>query len=145
MDLKTALTTGLLIILVSMVLSAGCLTGSSPESREPPVVQPEYFNLVNPSVSNAVSIEKGKSFYSKNCKNCHGSEGFGDGAQAIMYEPKPTNLHDSQVQDKSEGELFQLISEGVKGTSMPAFKWLSEDDRWDIVNFMRTFEVEEGA
>jgi mono/diheme cytochrome c family protein len=39
-----------------------------------------------------------------------------------------------------EGRLFFWITEGMGGTAMPAFKdRLSETERWDVVNFLKTF------
>ena len=39
-----------------------------------------------------------------------------------------------------DGRLFFWISEGIGGTAMPAFKdRLSETERWDVVNFLKTF------
>jgi mono/diheme cytochrome c family protein len=63
---------------------------------------------------------------------------------AMNLDPKPPNLHETHVQENSDGSLFYLTSE-VEGTSMPAFKKsLSEQDIWHLVNYMRTFEIEGG-
>ena len=33
--------------------------------------------------------------------------------------------------------LFESITYGVVGTGMPPWDYLSEDQRWDLVNFVR--------
>ena len=37
-----------------------------------------------------------------------------------------------------DGVLFAWITEGIRGTGMPAWRdQLSEQERWDLVNFLR--------
>jgi cytochrome c len=131
-----------LIVLVTITV-AGCITGPLPEPEEPQVVPQDFLNKTNPLPSNVASLESGRKLYAENCENCHGLEGRGDGHQAMMYDPRPSNLHDPHVQEQSDGALFYWTTAGVKGTSMPPFRGLSADDRWNLVNYVRTFEVEE--
>jgi cytochrome c553 len=105
----------------------------------------EFIDMVNPVAADSASILRGSELYSSNCANCHGIEGKGDGTMAMTLEPKPTNLHEHHVQEETDGSLFYMISEGVEGTSMAAFKAsLLDEERWHIVNYLRTFEIEEG-
>ena len=145
MDLKTPQIKTLIILHVIAILSAGCINSESSEIDEPQIMPPEYLDMANLRPSSSASIENGKAQYAKTCENCHGPDGLGDGAQAHMYEPKPSNLRDAHMQSKSDGELFYWVTAGMKGTSMPPFRGLSDDDRWDIVNYMRTFEVTDDA
>jgi putative copper resistance protein D len=40
----------------------------------------------------------------------------------------------------TDQELFGWVTTGVDGTAMPAFRSnLSEQERWDVVNYIRTF------
>ncbi|MFT4554192.1 MAG: mono/diheme cytochrome c family protein [Chlamydiales bacterium] len=50
--------------------------------------------------------------------------------------PKINKLSSSLVQEKSDEEVFGIISKGAG--AMPGYKYLSKDDRWDIVNFIRS-------
>ncbi len=148
----------LLFLTILAVLSTGCLSETTPSSTltEAPTTAPlsggedphgipiEFQNMVNPVSATQASIAGGSDLYTKNCASCHGPEGRGDGHMAMMLEHKPSNLHDAHVQENTDGSLFYFITEGVVEAKMPAFSKLSEEDRWNIVNYMRTFDVEEG-
>lgn len=97
-------------------------------------------NKKNPVASNAESIAAGKALWSTHCKSCHGSKGLGDGTKAAQLKTEPGNFSLATVQAQTDGSLFYKISEGRD--DMPAFKKkiADEDDRWSLVNFMRTLK-----
>lgn len=103
----------------------------------------EALSLENPIPVTEESIEKGRQLYTQNCAVCHGDQGFGDGPSAAALDPKPANLHEEHVQGLPDGALFWIISHGVPETAMPPWEnVLSEEERWHIVNFLRTFREE---
>src|SRR6478752_3050831 len=66
--------------------------------------------------------EAAKQIYEKNCANCHGKTGTGDGAMGAELNPKPANLVDADWKHgSSDGEIFEVIKDGVKGTGMKSF------------------------
>jgi mono/diheme cytochrome c family protein len=74
-----------------------------------------------------------------NCVSCHGASGKGDGpAAAALPPPKPANWTSDVVQKQSDGEIFWKISNG-RG-AMPPWKHLPENERWEIVNYIRTLK-----
>jgi mono/diheme cytochrome c family protein len=74
----------------------------------------------------------------KQCLSCHGTEGHGDGPAAKDLNPKPHNLGASAVVAQTDGALFWKLTEGKK--PMPSFeKLISEDERWEVINYVRTF------
>jgi mono/diheme cytochrome c family protein len=74
-----------------------------------------------------------------NCVSCHGASGKGDGpAAAALPPPKPANWTSPKIQSESDGELFWKISNG-RG-AMPPWKHLPEQERWEIVNYIRTLK-----
>ncbi len=104
-------------------------------------VPEEALALENPIPATEESIEKGRQLYLQNCAVCHGEQGYGDGPSAAALDPKPANLHEDHVQGVPDGMLFWVISHGVPETAMPPWdKALSEEERWHIVNFLRTFK-----
>ena len=75
------------------------------------------------------------------CAQCHGERGKGDGPEAMMHSPTPADLTDAgHMNTVTDGEIFYQISEGRK--PMPSFKKrLTEDQRWGLVLFVRSFSA----
>ena len=98
-------------------------------------------NLKNPIASDKSSIKKGKALYTIRCVICHGETGVGDGLGSKALNPKPANHTSSKVQDESDGELFWKISEG-RGAMIGWKLILPEEDRWHLVNYIRTLKAD---
>src|SRR5215467_73529 len=92
----------------------------------------------NPIASTQDSIAAGQKIYSKTCMMCHGKSGDADGPAVIELNIHPAKLSDPQLMGpESDGSLFWKITTGKK--PMPAFgKRLSETDRWNLINYVRT-------
>ncbi|HEY4797975.1 MAG TPA: cytochrome c, partial [Bacteroidia bacterium] len=89
--------------------------------------------------SDEASIAAGKKIYEKECLNCHGKKGKGDGKDAANQDATVADLSSAKVQAQTDGEIFWKISEGRK--PMPANKkTLSEDQRWQVLNYVRTLK-----
>lgn len=90
-----------------------------------------YGITVAPSV--APDLSRAKSLFSQRCAACHGEEGRGDGPSAAQLDPRPTNFHDAARHGRRSVQgLYSTITQGVDGTSMPAFTDLPEPDRWAL-------------
>ncbi len=91
----------------------------------------------NPIASTQDSIAAGQKIYSKTCMMCHGKSGDADGPAVIELNIHPARLSDPQLNTESDGALFWKITTGKK--PMPAYgKRLSETDRWNLINYVRT-------
>ena len=88
--------------------------------------------------SDVTSIARGKKTYKLECFRCHGKEGKGDGTSADLLDKQPADLTTDKVQNQTDGELFWKISEGRKPMPL-AKRTLTDDQRWDIINYIRTF------
>ena len=83
------------------------------------------------------SLAAGQKIYSKTCMMCHGKTGDADGPAVIELNIHPAKLSDPHLGTESDGSLFWKITTGKK--PMPAYgKRLSETDRWNLVNYVRT-------
>ena len=91
----------------------------------------------NPVAPTQGSIAAGQKIYSKTCVMCHGKAGDADGPAVIELNIHPAKLSDPHLATESDGSLFWKITTGKK--PMPAYgKRLSETDRWNLVNYVRT-------
>ncbi len=94
----------------------------------------------------AISVESGLQSYQQYCVPCHGIAGFGDGPAAVGLNPKPADLTAKHTGDHTAGDLFWWLTHGKPGTAMAGFgPSLSEEARWDLINFLRTISAAEQA
>lgn len=94
----------------------------------------------NPVAPNEQSIAAGKLIYTKNCNDCHGKKGKGDGPKSGDLEKTPRDFTKEDFQKQSDGSIFWKISEGRK--PMPSFKKdLSDEQRWQVINYVRTLGI----
>ena len=94
---------------------------------------------VNPVDADEVSVGRGAELYKINCVPCHGEKGLGDGVIGTVFKFKPADLTSPIVQQKSDGAIFLVISNGVEGRMPPLNENFNIRERWDLVNFIRTF------
>ena len=91
----------------------------------------------NPVAANESALAAGLKIYSKTCAMCHGKTGDADGPAVIELNIHPAKLSDPKLATEPDGALFWKITTGKK--PMPAFgRRLSEADRWNLVNYIRT-------
>ena len=119
----------------SLLLSAG----SNPQSK--PWVAPDWADTIkNPLAGNVASIDSGKKIYTKYCVVCHGSKGMGDGIAAAGLNPKPANHSSEAVQKQTDGAIFWKTTTGRP--PMAGYgKTFNDDQRWQLVNYMRTLKA----
>jgi putative copper resistance protein D len=92
-----------------------------------------------PSVPYTVaSIARGSTLYAEHCAVCHGPKGAGDGPGGLRLPRPPADLRAPHTAHHTAGDLYWWISEGIPAAGMPGFAGLlAEDQRWDLVNFVR--------
>ena len=103
-------------------------------------VPAEEANKKNPYPADKENLTIGKQLYAKHCQSCHGKEGLGDGSKAEELETFPGDFSIEEFQKQSDGALMYKLTEGRE--EMPGFKKKlpSDEDRWLVVSYMRTFE-----
>jgi mono/diheme cytochrome c family protein len=93
----------------------------------------------NPIPSSSESRSRAQKIYVDKCASCHGVRGDGNGEMAKALDPHPSNFTDRHMmKEMTDGEIFWKITTG-KGP-MPSYqKELTENERWDLVNYIRSF------
>ncbi len=78
--------------------------------------------------------------YAAQCASCHGASGRGDGLAGAKLSPPPVDFTDqARADERSALSLYQVITQGVPGTAMPAYATqLSEADRWALAYYAGT-------
>jgi mono/diheme cytochrome c family protein len=141
-----------LVVWTMVTVLYGLLGGCSRDMQEQPSYQPQEAPRLHspagsvPRESRAVlSVGKmqhadapvpGEGLYRVNCLHCHGPGGEGNGPVAAYLKEKPANLRSYDVQDKTQEELYDIVSHGKD--VMPAFQGeLSADDRWTVAGYVK--------
>jgi mono/diheme cytochrome c family protein len=128
-----------LILFISALALILVSVGFAVFHRRPWIVPLPDRQRHNPLVATEANLVAAKQIYSEKCSNCHGDTGKGDGSDAMMYDPAPSNLTDAAKIDKlTDGEIFYQITQGRK--PMPSFrKKLTDEQRWQLVLLVRWF------
>ena len=160
---KTQVLIGSQIVLVGLLaLTAGCflrrgrslwlagaavlLVAGAQQTLPPLAVDAYPTTYLRSSVPYAAgSIAHGAELYRAHCASCHGVGGRGDGPAGAGLTSRPADLTAPHTNDHTAGDMFWWLTHGVK-QAMPAFgATLSEDDRWDVINFLRALSAGESA
>lgn len=94
--------------------------------------------LRNPWPVTPESWAAGREHWVAHCSTCHGLDGRGNTAIGRNMYPKAPDMTNTETQRLTDGEVFYIISNGVRFTGMPA--WGSEDSPqsiWELVAFIR--------
>jgi mono/diheme cytochrome c family protein len=98
----------------------------------------------NPVEATAESVASGKELFlgkKGNCVFCHGETGAGNEENLPKLRRKPADLSDKQrMKAMPDGEIFWKITRGIPGIMPGREKQLTEEERWNVVNFVRTLQ-----
>jgi mono/diheme cytochrome c family protein len=95
--------------------------------------------------SPGASFAPGKAVYDAHCAACHGGNGDGNGPASVWLFPKPRDFNSGlfKVQSTPAGslptdeDLFETITRGMPGSSMPGFSYLPESQRREAVQYVK--------
>lgn len=99
-------------------------------------------------------LARGRQEYGIYCSVCHGVSGYGNGAVHVralelmelgkaQWTP-PTSLHDQVPRERTDGHIFNTITNGIR--NMPAYgSQISAEDRWAIVGYVRALQRSQRA
>jgi mono/diheme cytochrome c family protein len=95
----------------------------------------------------AKALNDGKSIYAEYCMPCHGVNGDGQGTSAKGLQVPPRNFKLGQYKFGRvvSGELphdedfYKILREGLTGTAMLPWKELSDQQMFNLVQYIKTF------
>lgn len=131
-----------------LLAAAVAMVTSGAAVAVPPLVIDAYpTTYARPAVPyQAASIVSGQALYAAHCAACHGESGGGDGPAARGLPRPPADLRAGHIEAHTAGDLFWWIGQGIPGSGMPGFAGrLREEERWDLVNFLRALGAAEVA
>src|SRR5262249_23857361 len=91
--------------------------------------------------------QRGNGLYLRYCVGCHGVLGDGEGENAAYNDPKPRNFTLGQFKCRStptgtlptNEDLIETLKRGITSSNMPSWRPLSDQDREDLVAYVKTF------
>lgn len=90
---------------------------------------------VNPYAGQADAIAAGKNLFENNCAKCHGANAEGrHGRPALRSE---------RLRTVTDGEIAWLLKNGEPFHGMPSWSGLPEQERWQIVAFLRSLNPQD--
>ena len=106
--------------------------GTIPRGWQPP-------SDTNPfAATDRAAVERGALVFANYCQPCHGADAKGKGPVVEHGFAPPPNLSRSQTQDKTDKELWEVVTNGIR-TMPPYGPQLSHDDRWKVILHVRSF------
>lgn len=84
-------------------------------------------------------IEKGSVLFRQDCVQCHGELGRGDGPAATTLDPRPRDFTSPGGWKNGPDlpSIFKTLSEGVKGSGMASFDYLTKADRMALAHYVQ--------
>jgi mono/diheme cytochrome c family protein len=100
---------------------------------------------VDPPGFDPLFLQRGREVYTAQCAGCHGTTGDGNGPAGAHLNPPPRDYRNGVFKFTStprgskprHDDLRRILRYGAKGTSMPAFRFLSEEDTEAVIAYVK--------
>ena len=93
-------------------------------------------SAVNPVRPTELTVAEARDHFADHCAVCHGNRGDGKTMLGEGMYPPPPDLRAPATQDLSDGEIMNIIRNGIRFTGMPGFGG-SDEDNWKLTLFIR--------
>ena len=122
----------LLLITLILIVSGSLLFAGAGDGLWITKVPERDRSRQNPFGDEANAVAAGAKLFRQNCSSCHGSEATG-------LKDRP-NLHSDRIRVATPGELEWLLKNGSMKNGMPSWSRLPEQQRWQIVSFLKSLQ-----
>jgi mono/diheme cytochrome c family protein len=94
-------------------------------------------------------LRLGRQVYTQQCAGCHGTTGDGAGPAAAYLNPLPRDYRNGVFKFTStprgskprREDLRRILRYGAKGTSMPAFRFLPEEETEAVIDYVQVLSA----
>jgi mono/diheme cytochrome c family protein len=118
-------------------------TAETPAPKEGAIV-PVIARVEKPGYDR-MDLKLGHEVYTKQCAGCHGPTGDGKGPAGPYLNPPPRDYRNGVFKFTStprgskprREDLRRILKYGAKGTSMPAFRFLSDEETEAVIDYVQ--------
>jgi len=99
----------------------------------------EYRNLRVPVglLASDEARERGREIFRDRCALCHGIRADGNGVRKEGLSSRPVNFGSKNWRvGASPLSVYTVVSDGKRGTSMPAWPILTDQQKWEVVTYV---------
>jgi mono/diheme cytochrome c family protein len=89
---------------------------------------------VNGYAGKPEAVAAGENLFHENCAKCHGDDAEGKG--------KRPSLRSERIRNATDGEIAWLLKNGNVFKGMPIWGGLPEQERWQIVAYIRSLNAQ---
>src|SRR5262249_34023125 len=106
--------------------------------------------LAAPDLGSDAQRAAGKELYTRNCAQCHGDKGDGNGVAAAHLQPRPRDFTSGKFKIRTtpsgklptDDDLKHIIKVGMPYSPMPAWQHLSATEIANLVYYVKSFSPE---
>ncbi len=92
----------------------------------------------NPFMATPEVLSEARAHFADHCAICHSNDGSGKTEIGQNLYPKAPDMRQPNTQDLTDGEIYNIIHNGIRLTGMPAWSGPDkDDDSWKLVIFIR--------
>jgi len=104
---------------------------------------------VDKSGYDRLTLQVGHRVYVRQCAGCHGTTGDGKGPAGAFLNPPPRDYRNGVFKFTStprgskprREDLRRILKYGAKGTSMPAFRFLADDEAEAVLDYVQVLSA----
>jgi mono/diheme cytochrome c family protein len=94
--------------------------------------------MMNPHSPSPEILAEARDHFAEHCALCHADDGSGKTEIGEGMYPPASDLRQPETQELTDGELFQIIRNGIRFTGMPGWGDVDTDEEiWELVLFVR--------
>src|SRR6202050_345602 len=114
------------VLLFAATGACSALTAQTPSFHNAPATAEQ---TKNPYLGKRGAAQAGANLFARHCASCHGPTGGGTGnIPALAKGP---------TQSAADGAIFWFVTQGDPNNGMPAWSSLSEQQRWQLVTYLK--------